>query len=208
MPLIRKPTDHPAPKKAKADDILKALADPDPDRRWMAAREAAAISGVGAILAASLRAENDARVREAMFTSLARVGTPETAAAVISLMRSDNATLRTGALDALRLMVSRMPDLLPTLLKDRDVDIRILSCDLARGLPSAEAATLMCSVLDRETGPNVCAAAVDVLAEVGGPEALPSLRRCELKFRNTPFLAFAIKAVIERLTSKPSPTRA
>lgn len=208
MPLIRKPTDRPALKKTETDDTLKSLADPDPDRRWMAAREAAANVGGAAALAASLRTESDARVREAMFTSLARIGTPETAGTAISLLRSDDAALRTGALDALRLMVSRMPELLATLLKDQDVDVRILSCDLARGLPSAQAATLMCGVLDHETYANVCAAAVDVLAEVGGAEALPSLRRCELKFRATPFLAFAIKAVIERLTPKSSPIRA
>jgi HEAT repeat protein len=136
-----------------------------------------------------------------MFTGLARIGTAETAAAAISLLRSDDANLRTGALDTLRLMVSRMHELLPRLLKDKDVDVRILSCELARSLPSPEATNLMCGVLDNESDANVCAAAVDVLAEVGGAEALPSLRACELKFRDTPFLAFAIKAVVDRLSA-------
>jgi HEAT repeat protein len=200
MPLIRKPTARPAPEVTEAE-ILKALADPDPDRRWAAARDAAAVVGGGAALAAALPIENDARVREAMFTGLARIGTAETAAAAISLLRSDDANLRTGALDTLRLMVSRMHELLPRLLKDKDVDVRILSCELARSLPSPEATNLMCGVLDNESDANVCAAAVDVLAEVGGAEALPSLRACELKFRDTPFLAFAIKAVVDRLSA-------
>lgn len=201
MPLIRKPTDRPALKKTGADDILKGLADPDPDQRWAAAREAVGFVGGGAALAMALPTENDPRVREAMFTALARIGTPEAAAAAISLLRSDDANLRTGALDALRLMVSQMHDLLPNLLKDQDVDVRILSCELARSLPSAEATSLMCGVLDNETETNVCAAAVDVLAEVGGTEALPSLRACEVKFSDTPFLGFAIKAVVDRLAS-------
>ncbi|HEY2780269.1 MAG TPA: HEAT repeat domain-containing protein [Steroidobacteraceae bacterium] len=200
MPLIRKPTARPAPEVTEAE-ILKALADPDPDRRWAAARDAAAVVGGGAALAAALPIENDARVREAIFTGLARIGTAETAAAAISLLRSDDANLRTGALDTLRLMVSRMHELLPRLLKDKDVDVRILSCELARSLPSPEATNLMCGVLDNESDANVCAAAVDVLAEVGGAEALPSLRACELKFRDTPFLAFAIKAVVDRLSA-------
>jgi hypothetical protein len=59
----------------------------------------------------------------------------------------------------------------------------------------------MCGVLDNEAEANVCAAAVDVLAEVGGAEALPSLRACERKFSGTPFLSFAIKAVVDRLAS-------
>ncbi|HEX3950578.1 MAG TPA: HEAT repeat domain-containing protein [Steroidobacteraceae bacterium] len=201
MPLIRKPTARPALKATEADGILKALADPDPDRRWAAARGAAALVGGGAALAAALPTEEDPRVREAMFTGLARIGTAETAAAAISLLRSDDANLRTGALDTLRLMVSQMHDLLPRLLKDQDVDVRILSCELARSLPSPEATSLMCGVLDDETEANVCAAAVDVLAEVGGAEALPSLRACVRKFRDTPFLAFAIKAVVDRLAA-------
>jgi HEAT repeat protein len=201
MPLIRKPTDRPAPKKTGLDDLLKGLADPDPDQRWTAAREAAQVVGGAAALAMALPTENDPRVREAMFTALARIGTPETAAAVISLLRSDAANLRTGALDTLRLMVSRMHDLLPKLLKDQDVDVRILSCELGRSLPSPEATSLMCAVLDNDTDANVCAAAVDVLAEVGGTEALPSLRACALRFPATPFLAFAIKAAVDRLAS-------
>jgi HEAT repeat protein len=200
MPLIRKPTARPELKATEAD-ILKALADPDPDRRWAAAREAAALAGGGTALAAALPTENDSRVREAMLTGLARIGTEETAAAAISLLRSDDANLRTGALDTLRLMVSRVHELLPRLLKDQDVDVRILSCELARSLPSPEATNLMCGVLDNETDANVCAAAVDVLAEVGGAEALPSLRACELKFHDTPFLAFAIKAAVDRLAA-------
>jgi HEAT repeat protein len=201
MPLIRKPTDRPAPKKTGLDDLLKGLADPDPDQRWTAAREAAQVVGGAAALAMALPTENDPRVREAMFTALARIGTPETAAAVISLLRSDAANLRTGALDTLRLMVSRMHDLLPKLLKDQDVDVRILSCELGRSLPSPEATSLMCAVLDNDPDANVCAAAVDVLAEVGGAEALPSLRACALRFPATPFLAFAIKAAVDRLAS-------
>ena len=201
MPLIRKPTDRPAPKKTGSDDLLKGLADPDPDQRWAAARAAAQVVGGAAALAMALPAENDPHVREAMFTALARIGTPETAAAVISLLRSDAANLRTGALDALRLMISRMHDLLPKLLKDQDADVRILSCELGRSLPSPEATSLMCGVLDNDTDANVCAAAVEVLAEVGGTEALSSLRACAMRFPSTPFLAFAIEAAIDRLAS-------
>ena len=92
-------------------------------------------------LAAALRNESDPRIREAIFTSLARIGTSESADLLISFLRSDSANLRAGALDALRIMIGRMPDLLPRLLGDRDVDIRILSCELARALPNPEATT-------------------------------------------------------------------
>ena len=97
-----------------------------------------------------------------------RVSAPATASpAMLPMLRSDDAALRTGALDALRSSVIATHELLPLLLNDRDVDVRILSCELARGLPSDEASRSLCALLDREVEINVCAAAVEVLAEVG-----------------------------------------
>jgi HEAT repeat protein len=208
MPLIRKPADSPSVQKRADGEILESLVHPNSDERWAAARDAASVAGGGAALVAALPREADPRVREAMFTSLARIGTPAAADAVISLLRSDDANLRGGALDALRIMVPQVHELLPQLLIDRDTDIRILSCELARVLEGAEATRLLCRVLDQDTEANVCAAAVEVLAEVAGPQALPSLQACALKFGSTPFLAFAIQVVIERLNSEASATRA
>ena len=45
--------------------------------------------------------------------------------------------------------------------------LRLLACELTRNLPSGEAARLLCGLLEHEAEPNVCAAAVEVLAEVG-----------------------------------------
>jgi HEAT repeat protein len=208
MPLVRKPAHQPAAEKPGGDDALKALSSADPERRWAAARNVATLVGADLALGAALRSENDARVREAMLSSLAKIGTPQAIESIVALLRSDDANLRTGALDALRIMVAQVPQLLPRLLSDPDVDVRILCCDLARALASPEATHLMCGVLDNETEANVCAAAVDVLAEVGGVEALPGLRNCALKFRDSAFLAFAIKVVIDRLSSEPPPSRA
>jgi hypothetical protein len=208
MPLVRKPANHAAAEKPGGDDVLKSLSSPDPERRWAAARNAATLVGADVALGAALRSETDARVREAMLTSLARIGTPQAIESIVALLRSDDANLRTGALDALRIMAARVPELLPRLLSDPDVDVRILCCELARSLASPEAAKLMCDVLDKEAEANVCTAAVDVLAEVGGVEALPSLRNCASRFRDSPFLAFAIKVVIDRLSSDSAPSRA
>jgi HEAT repeat protein len=202
MPLIRKPADRPAVEKPQDFDVLKMLGSPDPDRRWAAAREAVNVAGAGIALGAALRTEDDPRIREAIFTSLARIGTSDAVAAIISVLRTDDASLRSGALDTLRIMALQVHDLLPRLLRDQDVDVRILSCELARSLDDAEATRLMCSVLAVEPEANVCAAAVDVLAEVGSADALPILRDCALRFHAIPFLAFAIKIVIDRLTPR------
>ena len=194
MPLIRKPT-PPAGNGRPALSLAGATA----DERWAAARAAVGEPNGVALLAAALARESDARVRKAIFTGLARIATAESAAAVMRWLRSDDASLRTGAIDALRAMPSATAPHLSDLLADRDADVRLLSCELARGLPYAEANRLLCALLDRETDKNVCAAAVEVLAEIGQPTALPSLARCAARFADDPFVVFSVEVVVERI---------
>jgi len=151
-------------------------------------------------LGKALSQETDARVREAIFTSLISSSTAESIEAILPHLRSDDANLRTGALDALRAMPAAARPYLPALLADEHPDVRLLSCEIARALSSAQATPLLCDLLDREAEANVCAAAIDVLAEIGGPEALPVLARCAERFAHTPFLAFAIKVAAQRIS--------
>lgn len=172
----------------------------------MAARAAMDIEGADLALTQALVTETDPRVREAIFTSLARVGTPVAVESLLAMLRSDTAALRTGALDALRVL-RNLGTVAARLLGDPDPDVRILSCELARSLPAAEANRLLCEVLIAEQNVNVCAAAIDVLAEVGGFEALGALADCARRFSDVSFLLFAISAVRDRINVKSASTR-
>lgn len=207
MPLVRKPANRLLQEKPATDSRLQDLSHADEDVRWAAARAAVDIADSVKPLAAALRVELAPRVREAILTSLARIGGVDCATAVLPLLRSDDASLRAGALDALRIMISSAREVLPVLLEDPDVDVRILSCELARMLPAGEATSLLCERLRRESDVNVCAAAVDVLSDVGTGEALPALKACAQRFRDTPFLAFAIQVTVDRIGSLTSPER-
>src|SRR5258708_33057352 len=68
------------------------------------------------------------------------------------------------------------------LLRDPDSDVRIFAVELTRKMPAEQATALLCRMLDREEHPNVCAAAVDVLAEIGSAEAGPGSRRVPPRF--------------------------
>jgi HEAT repeat protein len=184
--------------------VLTRLGSADPEERWSAARTAAELPESAGALAAALPRETDPRVREAMFTSLARIGTRDSVAGLLPMLRCDDAALRTGALDVLRSSVIATHELLPQLLSDPDVDVRILSCELARGLASEEATRSLCALLTRETEINVCAAAVEVLAEVGDEAALPVLEQCAQRFAQVPFLTFAIRLATDRITAAGS----
>jgi HEAT repeat protein len=201
MPLVRKP---PAPTPAAA---AASPTEGTSDQRWAAARLAAERPDGVRLLSSALSQEGNPRVREAIFTSLARIATAESAAAVVPYLRSDDASLRTGAIDALRAMPKAASLHLPNLLADPDADVRLLSCELARGLPDGDANRLLCGLLEVETEKNVCAAAVEVLAELGRPEALPSLTRCATRFDGDPFIAFSIKVAIDRIVAPPSTRR-
>jgi HEAT repeat protein len=199
MPLIRKPVDTSRAQHSPSVDVLRALSNGNQEERWAAARAAADVPGATDALEAALRAEGDPRVREAMFTSLARIGTPASIDALMRFLRVDDASLRTGALDALRMLHDVVREQLPSLMNDPDSDVRVLSCEVVRGFPSSEATRLLCDLLSREKEPNVCAAAIDVLAEVGTAAALPVLAECETRFRGTPFLTFAVKIATARI---------
>jgi len=202
MPLVRRPGWSPA-SDAPAEG-LKRLTSGTDDERWSAARELSGRADAVDVLSAALSRENEPRVREAILTSLARVGTPRSAEAMLPMIRSDDASQRTGALDALRLMPAALDAHLAGLLADPDPDVRLLACDLARGLSSAAASEMLCALLMAEDEANVAAAAIDVLAEVGGPGSLPGLEACAARFVETPFLVFAVKVAIERIGAQAS----
>lgn len=204
MPLIRKDASAgPAP---GGEDVLRRLTQGATDERWSAAR---ALNGGDAqavrALVSALPSEPDARVREAILTGLARAGSVEAIDAVLPLLRSDDAERRTAALDALRAMSGAVAPRLPQLLQDPDSDVRLLACELARQTPSGEAQDLLCGLLDREPEVNVCAAAVEVLAEVGDEGALPALLRCAERQKAAPFLGYAIKAATQRIAAQATP---
>ena len=207
MPLVRKPADRSATPTPESSGALKVLVSGNEEERWAAARSAAEVAGGADALAAAARQEESPRVREAIFTSLARIGTPASADHLLALLRSDNANLRTGALDALRMMPGAVREFLPRLLSDPDVDIRVLTCELTRSLSSDDATYLLSNLLAGEQDVNVCAAAIDVLAEVGNRDALPALAECTRRFHQNAFLTFAIQIAADRINNQPPTPR-
>jgi HEAT repeat protein len=206
MPLIRKPQAQP-PAPQDAGNILSALQTGNEEQRWAAARAAPEIAGGAKALGEALGMESNPRVREAIFTSLARIGSTEAIELMLPFIRSDDAQLRTGALDALRAGKEAAWPYVPQLLGDADADVRLLACELARTLPAEQGGPLLCALLDRDAEVNVCASAIEVLAEVGSQEALPFLARCAERFRGNAFLEFSIKVTVDRIASQALPAR-
>jgi HEAT repeat protein len=207
MPLVRKPPPaapaQPDDAAGNLQDLARTLREGADDARWNAARAAAATADGLAVLRDALPRESHPRVREAIFTGLARIGSVGSAQAVLPFLRSDDSSLRTAALDALLAMpAASVAELIPAVLTDADADVRLLACELVRNQPGADAGRMLGAVLATEPEANVCAAAIEVLAETGGPELLPLLAQCAARFPGDPFLAFAVKAAAERIGSE------
>lgn len=204
MPLIRRDRASPSPPKGDPrKDLMSGLT----ETRWSAARALSGDAAAVGDLANALLREEEPRVREAILTGLARAGTPQAVEAVLGQLRSDDAGQRTAALDALRAMPAAVWPKAPQLLQDPDSDVRLLACELARDAPSEEAEAVLCALLDREAEVNVCAAAVEVLAEVGAAAALPALERCAQRFASDGFLRFAVATAIDRIASQAARPR-
>jgi len=197
MPLVRgskgPASGDPAPHRA-------ALDSPDAESRWTAARALSGDANAVPALAATLGREPVPRVREAIMTALMRVGNAASVEAILPYLRSEDAGLRAAAIEALQALPEAVAPFMAPLLSDSDSDVRLLATELARNMKASEATRLLCGLIAHEQHPNVCAAAIDVLTEVGTPQALPALEKCAARFAGTPFLPFAISVAIARIS--------
>jgi HEAT repeat protein len=201
MPLVR------GNKGAASGDLAPhraALDGPDAEGRWTAARALSGDPDAVPALAAALGREQVPRVREAITTALMRIGNAASVEAILPYLRSKDAGLRAAAVGALQGLPEAIAPFMAPLLSDSDSDVRLLATELARNMIASEATRLLCDLIEREQHPNVCAAAIDVLTEVGTPQALPALEKCAARFAGTPFLPFAISVAIARISGVES----
>jgi HEAT repeat protein len=203
MPLVKRgapaaPEAAQRTEKARAP-ALTGLTNPDSEIRWRAARALSEWPETVPALAAALDAEQVPRVREAIMTALMRIGDKASVKALLPCLRSQDAAVRAGALDALQAIGDAILPFLQLLLADTDSDVRILATELARSVSPADATAILCRLLEQERHPNVCAAAMEILAEVGTREAVPALRACADRFSDISFLTFAASAAIARI---------
>jgi HEAT repeat protein len=183
---------------------IAALNSAQAEVRWTAARALGGVAAAVPALAAALGSEQAPRVREAIMTALMRVGDEASVGALVPYLRSEDAGQRSAAIEALQSLPEAVAPFMAALLADADADVRIMATELARNMPPKDATRVLSGLLEKETHPNVCAAAVEVLAEVGTRDAVPALNACAARFAGVPFLPFAISTTIARISSAES----
>ena len=164
-----------------------------------AARDLAAYPHAAEALGERLLHERDSSVRQTLFTSLSGIASDAAATALLPLLRSDDAQLRNGAIEALAGMPQVTGPRIAALLRDSDADVRIFTVNLLGDLRHDLVPQWLTGVLAHDTAVNVVCAAIEVLAEVGSHTDVPALQAACRRFPDDPFVGFATELAIERI---------
>ncbi len=187
------------PKSASAAELAAALQSNEPALRRQAARELAHLAEGIPILCDHLERESAVSVRSVIMTSLIQSRSREAAEGLIRYLRSENTALRNAAIEALQEMPGEVAPFMEALLEDPESDVRIFAVNILAVLPNPHAPEWLQKVILEDGHVNVCAAAVDCLAEVGTPASIPALKQLRLRFGDQPFMTFAIEAALKRI---------
>lgn len=183
-------------------DLMERLDDGDPAVRRFAARALAQVPGADAILCRRLPQENEESVRQAIFGTLRSLCTPLVIRQMLELLRSEDAALRNLAIELLGEWPQALEEHVDALLDDPDSDVRIFAVNILGLLPHPGVPGWLVRVLERESHVNVCAAAVDVLTEVGDDDAVAALKGLRQRFPDEPFLLFAVDTALRRIGAR------
>ncbi|MEK8052374.1 HEAT repeat domain-containing protein [Ideonella sp. DXS22W] len=179
--------------------LLAQLRSGDDAQRRRAARDLAGYPQAAAALGEHLLGEASPAVRLTVFTSLTGYASDEAVSALLPLLRSEDAQMRNGAIEALAAMPGAVAPRVDALLHDTDPDVRIFTVNMLGDLRHEKVVPWLEQVLQHETQVNVVAAAIEVLAEVGSAVDIPALNATIRRFDGDPFIGFAAQMAIERI---------
>ncbi|MBI0331717.1 HEAT repeat domain-containing protein [Burkholderia plantarii] len=199
MPLIPSRTAALVHVETDRELLLASLGSASPVQRRDAARALAAYPDTAAVLVAQLQRESSASVRETIMLSLVHLRDQVALDGLVACLRSEDAALRNAAIAAMQQLPEEVAPLMSQLLADPDSDVRIFAVNVLESLrhPSVEAWLL--EVIERDPHVNVCAAAVDLLGEVGSARARAPLQRLQQRFSDEPFIRFATSIALQGL---------
>jgi HEAT repeat protein len=175
------------------------FSDGDAEVRSQAARELAVCDSGARVLLSRLEQEQSTLVRESIFTSLTQLGDSRAVAGMVELLRSEDAELRNGAIEALKLLPESVAEFIPGLLADIDPDVRILTISILESLRHPLVEEWLIEVIEEDQHLNVCGAALDLLAEVGTERSVGPIRGLRERFKDAPYMQFTADLVLKRI---------
>jgi len=168
-------------------------------RRW-AARDLTDSPVASAALVKRLQREEDVSVREVILTTLTSLGDDVAVEGLVECLRSEDASLRNEAIEAMKQLPDKVAPIMRGLLSDADPDVRIFAVNILESLRHPEVESWLIEVIESDPQLNVCATAVDLLGEVGSTAAREPLLRLKERYADEPYIQFATDLALKRIT--------
>lgn len=178
------------------------LASDDTSIRRRAAQALARMPDAVTVICAHLANEQSLSVRSIILTGLIVHKSPAVVRGLLPLLGSEDANLRNGAIEALQQMPDEVAPHVEAMLADPNSDIRIFAVDVLSALPHPMVPEWLRRVVTLDPHVNVCAGALDALAEAGQPEVIPALQELAGRFPDVAFIQFAVDAAILRIRGR------
>jgi len=191
LPITEQPQNGP--------DLVAALSSDDATTRRRAARDLRGYPGVSEALLHRLALESDPAVREVIFTTLAQLKDPVAVAGLVACLRSEVPALRNEAVEMMKGLPDEVAPLMEGLLVDPDPDTRILAVNILESLRHPLVETWLIRVIEADPHVNVCGAALDLLTEVGSPQAVAAIGQLKSRFANQPYIQFTADLALARI---------
>ena len=180
-------------------DLIAGLEDANPTSRRWAARDLVNCPEATSALVARLRLEQDVSVREVIFSTLVQMGDPAAIGELVGCLRSEDASLRNEAVDAMRQLPDEVAPIMGGLLHDPDPDTRIFAVNILESLRHPAVEAWLIEVIAGDPHVNVCATAVDLLCEIATTEATDSLEALKARFSDEPYIQFSADLALKRI---------
>jgi HEAT repeat protein len=194
---------------ASRDDVspdqeqwIAGLMSADASTRRRAARALAELPNAVPVLCAHLANERNLSVRSIILTGLIINKSPAVVAGLLPLLGGEDANLRNGAIEALQQMPDEVAPHVESMLAAPDSDVRIFAINVLAALPHPMVPEWLRRVVMRDSHVNVCAEALDALAEVGEPDVIPALEALADRFSDVAFIRFAVDAAVRRIRGR------
>ena len=179
--------------------LISELENTNPTVRRWAARDLTDCPDASSALASRLQREDDEAVREIILTTLTSLGDEVAVAGLVECLRSEEASLRNEAIEAMKQLPDEVAPIMLGLLADADPDVRIFAVNILESLRHPEVESWLITVIESDPQLNVCATAVDLLGEVGSAAAREPLLRLKARYADEPYIQFATDLALKRI---------
>lgn len=186
-------------KRRDCPGLLKQLQAESASERCWAARDLAVCPKTSAALCERLAVETCPHARQVFLTSLVQHNNEAAVSGLLQLLRSADAALRNGVVQALQQMPELVAPRMEALLADADADVRIFAIKVLESLPHSHTPHWLRGVIERDEHVNVCATAVDLLVEIGDRSVITALKQLPARFPQQPFIEFAVQFAVHRI---------